>query len=494
MSRKPNVLLITADQMRGDAVGCNGNPFIHTPNLDAIAARGVTFINASSPNPICVPGRASITTGNYPHVCTGVKGNAGYIRDCQVKIARHFADAGYMTAAIGKLHYVPYAPPGEPRLLHGFEHCEINESGRMLNMYDPKGKLRGVEDYHDYLVDMGYGGYERAHAIGNNDVHAGPSALPAEHHEEAWVSTRSIATLQEHLEHRADQPFFMWTSFAKPHSPYDPPEPYNRAYDPREIPPPVGNVELLSDRDPMLRTQPIAYGWDKLSPQAVQYSRAHYFGLVTFQDEMIGRIMEFLQQAGQLENTVIIYTSDHGDLIGDFGCFFKCSMFAGSVGIPFIAAGPGVRAQGLNDNLVGLQDILPTVAALSGNSLSGEVMGHDLSPILAGVEDNSREVLVSQCMASPKQRYMVRTKQHKYVYHELGGIEELYDLHDDPHELRNLSAERRGMADDMRGVLLDWVRANEDEQMLEGNDLKVSPEDSSIHTELQPGRLGWRWY
>lgn len=494
MSRRPNVLLITADQMRGDALGCNGNSFIRTPHLDALATRGVTFTNASSPNPICVPGRACITTGNYPHVCTQVKNNGGFIDPGQIKIAQHFSDAGYMTAAIGKLHYVPYAPPGQKRLLHGFEYCELCESGRVLSLYDPRGTLRGVEDYHDYLVDVGFGGYERAHAIGNNDVHAGPSALPAEHHEESWVASRSIAKLEDHLARNPDRPFFMWSSFAKPHSPYDPPEPYNRAYDPREVPPPAGSAELLGDRDPMIRTWPVAYGWERMSPQAVQYSRAHYYGMVTFQDEMIGRIIDFLRQAGQLENTVVLYTADHGDLLGDFGCFFKCSMFAGSVGIPFVAAGPGISVQGANECLVGLQDVLPTLAGLSGNPLPREVAGHDLSPILADANAGGRETYVSQCMDSPNQRYMVRTGRYKYVYHELGGVEELYDLPDDPQELHNLSAEKRELREQFRGALLDWVRENGDEQMLDGDDLVVSPEDSSMHTELQAGRLGWRWY
>lgn len=495
MPKKPNVLLITADQLRGDALGCNGNTWIQTPNLDRLGARGAVFVNAFSPNPICVPGRASITTGNYSHVCTGNKDNGGRIREGQPKIAAHFAAAGYATYALGKLHYVPYSPPGQPRLLHGFEYAELCESGRILAQYDPKGQLRGVEDYFDYLRDVGWGGYSRAHGIGNNDVRAAISPLPAEHHEESWVAARTIAKLQEHLAHQPNRPFFAWASFAKPHSPYDPPDPYHRTYDPRALPAPIGSLELLADRDPLLRTWPVAYGWDKLSPEAIRTSRAYYYAMVTFQDAMIGRILNFLEQAGVLEDTIILYTADHGDLLGDFGCFFKCSMFQGSVQVPFLIAGPGVPSHKEPlPHLVGLQDVLPTLCELSGNPLGESVHGESLVPILRNPATPGREVFISQCLEPPRQRYMARTARWKYIYHELGGIEELYDVVNDPQELKNLAKEKPAVTSELRGVVLDWCREHGDEKMLEGGDLKRSPEDAVTTTGFEARRMGWRWY
>lgn len=495
MAERPNVLLITADHMRRDALGCNGNDFVSTPNLDALAARGVTFAYSCTPNPICVPGRASITTGNYSHVCTDTKNNSGRIHDDQPKIAQHFADAGYRTIAVGKLHYVPYSPPGEPRLLHGFQHAELCEEGRIIARFDPTGKTPGLEDYHDWLFQTGWGGYERAHGIGNNDVHPASSPLPAEFHEEAWVATRTIANLDTHLREHPDQPFFMWASFTKPHAPYDPPRPWDAMYDPREVPPPIGSLELLADRDPMYRTWPVAYGWDRLSPEAIQNIRAHYFGLVSFQDEQIGRMLAFLADTGQLDNTIVVYAADHGDLLGDFGCFFKCNMFQGSVGVPLIFAGPGVAARGSVPALAGLQDILPTVAALSGNPLTQTVHGEDLSPVLAGEADRVREYYISQSLESPQQRYMVRTEQWKYVYHELGGVEELYDEAEDPQELVNLAAERPDRVAELREVLIDWVRTHGDDHMLTADgDLVVSDEDAAACDSFQAGRMGWRWY
>lgn len=495
MADRPNVLLITADHMRRDAIGCNGAQFVQTPNLDHLAARGVTFANSCTPNPICVPGRASITTGNYSHVATGVKNNGGRIHDSQPRIAQHFADAGYQTTAVGKLHYVPYSPPGEPRLLHGFQHAELCEEGRIISLFDPTGRTQGLEDYHDWLFQTGWGGYERAHAIGNNDVHAAASPLPEEFHEEAWVATRAIANLDTHREKNPDQPFFMWASFTKPHAPYDPPRPWDAMYDPREIPPPIGDIDLLCDRDPMYRTWPVAYGWDRMSPEAIQNSRAHYFGLVSFQDHHIGRILAWLEDAGELDNTIVVYSADHGDLLGDFRCFFKCNMFQGSVGVPLIIAGPGVAAQGSIDALAGLQDILPTVADLSGNPLEQQVHGESLRSVLNGTADSVREMYISQSLDSPNQRYMVRTKQWKYVYHELGGVEELYDEQADPQELENLAASRPEIVAELRGALIDWVRENGDDAMLDDSgDLVVSDESLAVCDCFNAGRMGWRWY
>lgn len=136
----PNILLIFADQMRWDCLGCAGNPVIKTPNLDKLAHSGILFRNAFSPKPICVPARASLMTGNYPQVCTKIKGNGGRIKPGQVLLTEVLKKAGYRAYASGKLHFVPYSPPGTPRLVHGFEHVDLCESGRIIAMCDPEGK------------------------------------------------------------------------------------------------------------------------------------------------------------------------------------------------------------------------------------------------------------------------------------------------------------------------------------------------------------------
>lgn len=509
---KPNVLLITGDHTRHDAVACNLDErrseslsrVVLTPNFDKLALEGVTFANSFTPNPMCVPARAAITTGNYSHKCTGDKGNDGCIKDGQVKIAEYFVRNGYKTAAIGKLHYVPYSGPGQPRLLHGFQHAELCEEGRIIRQFDPEGVTTGLEDYHDYLKTVGWAGFERAHGIGNNDVHPSPSPLPEEYHEEAWVARRSIAFIEEHRRKNPDCPFLLWTSFAKPHPPYDPPRPYDALYDPRKIPESLGldNAEkLLAERDRNLYFSKYHYAWDSLSPQALKVIRAYYCGMMTFQDKMIGRILEYLEESGDLESTIILYTADHGDLLGDFGRFFKSNMFDGSVKVPFILRVPGMCNGGcsIRQQLVGLQDVLPTLASLAGIHMPENIDGIDVSPYIAAPETPGREFYVSQCFNPTWQKYMIRTEKFKYVYTEAGGIEELYEVALPDYELENLSA-NPGFQDikrELRGKLVAWCQENGDRDMLDGDDLRCSdPEEMKEDgfKSVKSGNFGWRKY
>ncbi len=494
--KHPNILLITADQLRSDALGCYGNQVCRTPNLDALAAGGVVFENSFTPTPTCVPARASITTGNYSHVCTGTKRNAGLIRDDQVKLAEHFVSFGYETYACGKLHYAPYAPPGQPRLLHGFQHCDLAESGRMFREFDPKGTLQGLEDYHDYLADVGWGGYSRAHGIGNNDVRPCPSPLPAEHHVDHWVADRTIQRLKEHFESHRGKPFLIWCSFPKPHAPLDPPREYANLYDPREIPPPVGDESMLCDRNPSIEATRITHGLDTLSPAARRVIKTYYYGLITHQDAQVGRVLEALEEAGEADNTIVIYTADHGDLMGDFGGFFKGNMLEGSVHVPFILRGPKVGAEKRRGQLVGLQDILPTLAGRTQCPLPKEVQGLDLS---AAIEDESaplREVYYSQCGDDPKQAAMICDGRWKYCYAQAGPTEELYDLREDPHELVNLATrpDAQELLAPWRERLIEEARRLGDVGLLCDEGLVESPLDRNAFKDLPIRGMGWRWF
>ncbi|OPX25296.1 MAG: hypothetical protein B1H04_00240 [Planctomycetales bacterium 4484_123] len=495
MPQRPNILLVMADQLRADALGCYGNSICRTPNLDALAAAGALFANAFTPNPICVPARASLTTGNYSHVCTGVKRNAGRIRDDQVKLAEHFARCGYETYACGKLHYVPYAPPGQPRLLHGFQHCDLTESGRYVWQHDRQYQHRGLEDYIDYLEQVGWGGFSRCHGVGNNDVRPCPTPLPAELHVDHWVADRTIARLNEHLAQRPDKPFLIFCSFPKPHSPYDPPQEYVKLYDPRDMPAPAGEEALLADRNPVLEATRYSHAIDTLSPAALKVIKAYYYGLVTHQDAQVGRVMEALQAAGVAEDTIVIYTADHGDLLGDFGTFFKCNFLEGSVRVPLIVAGPGVRP-GERSQLAGLQDILPTLAAMTGCELGKEVHGMDLTGVLARPDAPGRELFYSQCGDDPDQAAMVTDGRWKYCYAQRGCTEELYDLREDPQELVNLAAgpDAERLLGPWRERLIAEARRVGDTDILDGEKLRSSPLDRSALRELPVKGMGWRWY
>ncbi len=496
MAKPPNILLFCADQLRADALGCYGNNVCRTPNLDALATAGVLFENTFTPNPICVPARAVITTGNYPHVCTGTKNNSGRIRDDQPKLAEHFARCGYETYACGKLHYVPYAPPGEPRLLHGYQHCDLTESGRLQWLYNPAGGQRGLEDYIDYLADVGWAGYSRAHGAGNNDVRPCPSPLPAEHHVDHWVADRAIARLGEHLANRADKPFLIWCSFPKPHSPMDPPIEYATMYDPREVPPPVGGESTLADRNPLLEATRITHGMDTLSPAARQVIKAYYYAVISHQDAQVGRVMAALAAAGAAEDTIIMFMADHGDLMGDFGVYFKSNFLEGAVRVPLLVKAPGRPGGQRRSQLVGLQDVLPTLAALTDCPLGREVHGIDLTNALSDADADVREFYYSQCMDDPRQAAMICDGRWKYCYAQQGPTEELYDLAEDPHELVNLAA--RGDAEKLlepwRERLMAEARRLGDTALLDGKKLKTAPLDRAAIGKLPISGMGWRWF
>ena len=494
-----NILLITADQLRADALGCYGNGICRTPNLDALAAGGVVFENTFTPSPICVPARAAVTTGNYPHVCTGIKNNSGRIRDEQPKLAEHFGRCGCATYACGKLHYVPYSPPGEPRLVHGFDAWDSTESGRWAWQHDRDRRQRGLEDYLDYLDDAGWGGFSRAHGVGNNDVRPCPTPLPAELHVDHWVADRTIARLTEHRRNSPDRPFVIWCSFPKPHAPLDPPAEFVAMYDPREIPAPLGSEAMLADRNPVLERTRVTHGMDTLSPAARRVIRAYYYALISFQDAQVGRVLEALDQVGAAEDTIVIYISDHGDLMGDFGTYFKSNFLEGSVKVPMIVRAPGTPAGGRRGQLVGLQDILPTLAAMTGCPLGTEVHGIDLTGALSDGSAPVRDVFYSQCGDDPHQAAMVCDGRWKYCYAQQGAVEELYDLEEDPGELVNLTADNgsRERLRAWRERLIGEARRLGDEGILDEKaelGLATSPLDRSAIGELPIAGMGWRWY
>ena len=488
---KPNVLLITSDHFRGDAVHCAGADFLYTPNLDILCAEGVRFCNASASNPICVPARATITTGCHSHRATQTTANGGCIRDEETKIAEHFGHHGYETYALGKLHYVPYS---NPHRLHGFKTAELCEEGRAVWQ-----KLQGAdaapEDYHEYLHQVGWGGMQRAHGIGNNDVHAGPSPLPEEHYVDSWVATRSLHYMSEHRKKYPDKPFLMWTSFIKPHPPYDPPRPFDGFYDPREIPSPSGEPEDLADMAPSLRVRPESYGWDRMGLEQIQRSRSHYFGLITFLDKQFGRLMRALEELGLRKNTIVLFIADHGDLLGDHGIFFKSNFMRGAVHVPFIVWCPGRVPSGeMHEQLVGSEDVLPTLCDYARIPIPENIHGHSLRPELSDATCAGREFYVSETRDRGAESRMVRDRRWKYIYNELAGHEELYDTLNCPEERRNLAADHPERVKRMREYLVEWCRRTEDPFMLREDRLIKREPDYEKLTSAPHQRLGWRPY
>jgi arylsulfatase A-like enzyme len=235
---------------------------------------------------------------------------------------------------------------------------------------------------------------------------------------------------------------------------------------------------------------------DSLSPEAVQVIRAYYYGCVTFLDAMVGRVLDHLRQTGLLEQTVVVFTADHGDLLGDFGSFFKCNHLNGSVRVPFIAAGPGVAEGRISDALVGLQDILPTFAALAGTGLALPCQGLDLTPVLRSPEGAVRDLFYAHTAESPWQSAMVTDGRWKYVYSEPNAVEEFYDQIGDPLEQHNLAVAtaRSECLDAWRDRLRKAATALGDDHLLDGDGFARSSVDRSAFPRLPVSGMGWRWY
>ena len=282
---RPNLVFITTDQHRGDCTGIDGHPILETPHLDQLANEGVYFPRAYSPCPVCVPARMVMMTGQSPYN-TGFFTNSSSALGQTDTLPRILGGLGYQTQLIGKAHFSPQ------RARLGFDNTIINESGR----------YREGDDYHLWLNKTPYAGLERATSIGNNDVFSRRSVVPETHHVNTWTANECI----EFLDRRDPTcPFFLWMSFSRPHSQYDPPAPYDAWYDPEDVPPPI----RTPDEDflpPELREASLRYDWDRMSPARIARARQHYFGQITHIDHQIGRFLA----VAPLDGVVGQYTGD----------------------------------------------------------------------------------------------------------------------------------------------------------------------------------------
>ncbi|MFH1614084.1 MAG: sulfatase-like hydrolase/transferase [Planctomycetota bacterium] len=466
-----NIIYIIADQMRWDVLHCNGADFIKTPNFNRLAEEGINFSCAYSGSPVCVPARGVLATGCYSHNCmepAAKNRNGGRIMPNHIHIANHLRGHGYSTYGVGKCHCLPY------KINPGFDVFEVAEEGR-IELSKELGSITekdATEDYLEYLKKVGLYGMQRAHGIGNNDIRAGRSPLPQEHYVDTWATTRSLELLQEHTNKISNKPFYLQLGFVKPHAPYDPPVPFDEMYNPLEIPTPWGTQVDLEGRNPMMATYRPNYLINRMSDAAIQYSRAHYFGLISYLDSQIGRILDFLDKNNLRENTLIIFTADHGDNIGDHGLFFKTFFTEGSVHVPLLISFPGVTTAGSACNkAVGQEDIMPTICELVGIEIPRNIDGISLAKLIKNQFAEHKPFIVSQFDSGDGMMLMLRDNRYKYCFCRYESTEELYDLATDPHEMNNLVNDTVFNDTLVRiRILADqWCKANNHEPILTQN-------------------------
>ena len=422
MSRQPNILLITTDQQRYDTIAAMGYDYMYTPNLDRLVREGCSFPNAYSPNPVCMAARHNIITG-LPARYHGFDDN--YFDDNPKVIPydlptfpQLLSDAGYDTIAVGKMHFQPYR-----------RHNGITK----LELMDEIPRHRQDDEYALYLKEHGYGDIQSIHGV-RHLLYMLPqrSMLPEELHGSSWVSHRSIHHIKENAGKR---PFFLWSSFIAPHPPFDVPDQWADLYKGKELPPlKVSTTPLsaLAEENKNIADYPTeAY---------LRRARELYFASISFVDYNIGKILQQLEDMGEYDNTLIIFTSDHGEMLGDYGTYQKFLPYDSSARVPLIVRYPEVFKGGEVDRrFVDLNDILPTVLDAAGVAYPNPAILPGESVLKkSGFKDRTKQYVEH---AHGSRRWAsIRNGQYKYTYYYGGGKEELFDMINDPDETTNLLA------------------------------------------------------
>ncbi|WP_336055551.1 sulfatase family protein [Nitratireductor sp. CH_MIT9313-5] len=499
MGRKPNVILISTDQQRGDCIGPEGRG-VRTPNIDRLAERGGRFTNCITPHPMCQAARASILTGKLPY-SHGVRDNG---RDLDPAFAEEglagiFARAGYETRFIGKAHFSSqqtFEPTGKPECYDsakdypkewngeyfGFEKVEMMlRPHHHTRWYEPPQAL-----HYEYWLDEDGKGKQRwdraKDALEPQTAHfqAWRSALEEEWHSTPWVGERTLSMLEE----ERDRPLFAWVSFPDPHPPFLAPKPWCDMYDPAEVQI-ARHPELDLEKRPWwhkaflderarntLGAEHNSGGvdWGKkgeLSTEALRDITAIYFGMISAVDHQVGRIVEKLEAAGELDNTIIIFISDHGEWLGDHGLLLKGPMlYDGLLRVPGIIAGPGVPQGRVIDDPVSTIDVRATLAELCSLEAAPD-HGKSWIPLLEGRE--TREFALCEYEVDARRSGVdldlmtVRTKTHRMSVDLRTDTGELYDIKNDPDEMNNLFDDPN--AQSVRKELMSMIKSRPADQI-----------------------------
>ncbi|MBX3180027.1 MAG: arylsulfatase [Candidatus Hydrogenedentes bacterium] len=425
---RPNILFLMSDQHRGDCVGADGNAAIHTPNMDRLAREGALFRCAYSTTPTCTPARAALLTGMNPwnH---GMLGYSKVPEQYPVEMPRVLRDAGYHTLAVGKMHWSPQ------RGGHGFHNLILDEASR-----EDSPEFRS--DYRAWFASEAPNLEVRATGISSNSYRAAPYALPEALHPTHWtgeVARRFIETYER------PEPFFLKVSFVRPHSPWDPPKRWMDFYQDKKLP--AAHVGKWAERYRPRSDDSENIWHGDLGADQVRHSRQGYYGSVSHVDEEIGRVLEALEARGMLENTLILYTSDHGDMTGDHHLWRKSYAYEASARIPMIVRWPegmvdAPRGQTLRVP-VEIRDILPTFAEAAGAAIEHPIDGRSLIDAIRGADDWRPWIDLEHdiCYGERNHWSGLTDGRIKYIFHAFDGEEQLFDLEKDPGEIHDLAGD-----------------------------------------------------
>lgn len=442
--KRPNILFVMVDEMRWDAMSSEKHPVVETPNLDALAKQGVRFTNAYTVAPVCSPSRACTFSGRYADV-VGVTSNGIPARDGEVFLPSILKHYGYHTAIAGKLHYTPQ------RFAYGFDQFwsftaegptpELGHIAHLRKKYGASAakwaRVDGTCPWPDDPLgrDVGIFRYKE------------------EDFETEWLTDRSIDYLRGRQGKK--EPWFLFTSYLKPHSPSVEPERWFKKYDPAAIPVPVLPADIKQRR---------AAAQGRAKRQLIDDERmlrvmsAAYYGAISHVDHQIGRLLGELDRLGMAGDTLVLFTADHGNMLGDRGRMFKGVMYEGSSHVPLIWRGPKGAAENkgrVESKIVENTDLMPALFEAASIPVPAGVQGRSFLKLARGRDDAWKDRCFSQLSTA-----MVRAGRYKFIDNSRGltGSTELYDLRNDPKEERNLAADPKlaDLVEHSRRELTAW--------------------------------------
>lgn len=415
MKNKTNVLLINTDHWPASLLGSSGHKVIMTPTLDSLAKDGIRFSNAYSECPVCIPARRSLMTGTSPRK----HGDRVYTDTMEMPqfptLAETFSNAGYQTFAVGKLHVYPQ------RNRIGFNDVILTEEGR----YD----FGVVDDYQVWLGEQGDAGKESGHGMGSNTYYTRPWHLSEKSHPTNWVTDQMIKTIK-----RKDptRPAFYYVSYMYPHPPLVPLQPYLDMYSMNEIDEPLSGNWNNDTSWPLRALQNSSSAY---SPKEIKLARRAFYAQCTHIDHQIRLLIGTLRESSILDNTIIMFLSDHGDMLFNHKMVAKRVFYENSANVPMIIGGKPVekiRGQ-IDDRLVCLADVMPTLLSLCNIPVPETVEGVSM------LSEIKREMLYCEVSEGDKATRMVTDGRHKMIYYPVGNYFQLFDLKNDPCESDNLA-------------------------------------------------------
>lgn len=420
---RPNVLLITVDQWPGQMLGCAGHPTVLTPTLDQLARNGIRYTNAYAETPICIPARRTLMTGTTTKTHGDrVFGTTNTMPKHLPTIADAFRGAGYQTLCVGKLHVYP------PRDRIGFDNVLLSEEGRP--------HLGGPDDHDIYLADQGHPGKQFLHGMNNNNYMHRAWHLPEDCHVTNWAS---FTMAREMRRRDPTRPAFWCLSYTAPHPPLVPLQTYMDLYRQFIPPAPLTAPWSAADAELPFALKMVRNYWPALPPQVLEEVRRAFYAMATHIDHQLRVVIGTLREEGLLDDTVILITADHGDMLGDHGLYAKRTYYQGSSNIPCILVGRAADARigtdRVDHRLVGLQDVMPTLLDLAGIPVPATVEGQSM------LAPTPRAVLTGDTLENNGATRMAHDGRHKLIWYPAGNAFQLFDLERDPTEAENRAAD-----------------------------------------------------